>query len=79
MPTRYLRYLFSIAVAGVFAFGASEAFAARGEIIKRGCGEWNWCAPSEGGPDNCDFCCGGEGFCQSEEETQNQGCFCSRG
>jgi hypothetical protein len=80
MPARYLRYLFSVVVVGVFAFGASEAFAARGEIIKRECGAWNWCAPSEGGQENCNDCCfPDDGLCISFQETENQGCVCISG
>jgi len=63
---------------GAFAFGASEALAARGELSARACGEWNWCAPSQGGQDNCDECCGYPlgGFCINDDETEYQGCIC---
>ena len=65
---------------GVFAFGATEAYAARGELRTRGCGEWNWCAPSEGGQENCNNCCASQlGFCLTEDETPYQGCVCYGG
>ena len=65
---------------GVFAFGASEAYAARGELRARDCGDWNWCAPSQGGQANCQACCGDlEGVCLTYDETPYQGCICSGG
>jgi hypothetical protein len=64
------------AVALVLAFGGSEALAGTGG--PRDCGEWNWCAPSQGGEDNCDFCCGEfGGTCINSDEAPWQGCLCN--
>ena len=66
----------AVAVALVVAFGGSEALAGTG--ASRDCGEWNWCAPSQGGQENCDDCCGIDGgTCVNSEETPFQGCFCN--
>ena len=63
-------------VALVLAFGGSEALAGTG--APRDCGEWNWCAPSQGGEENCDACCGIDGgICTNWDETMNQGCWCN--
>lgn len=59
----------------VLAFGGSEALAGTG--APRDCGEWNWCAPSQGGQGNCNDCCGvAGGVCLNSEEVPQQGCLC---
>jgi hypothetical protein len=71
-------------VAGaVLLVGATEAWAARGVLRERACDpNYNWCAPSQGGQPNCNHCCdldvglGLGGFCNSEAESENQGCIC---
>jgi hypothetical protein len=60
------------------AAATSEALAVRGAVRKADCGTYNWCAPSQGGQENCTECCGGQrGFCYDEREEDNfQGCLC---
>jgi hypothetical protein len=72
-------------VAGL-VLGASEGYAARATILGTPCEDcnnlnWNWCAPSVGGEETCDFCCAAcevapTGTCISFEETEFQGCRC---
>jgi hypothetical protein len=75
---KVLNALVAAIAAGAFLFGATEALAAKGTLQRADCGQWNWCAPSEGGQENCDICCGlpTGGFCQSDAETEHQGCLC---
>jgi hypothetical protein len=70
------------ALVGVWAFSASEAWAARSAVFTATCGTYNWCAPSQGGQANCDFCCqqGGVydgGICFDDREQDDfMGCIC---
>lgn len=78
--SRYREVLLGLTVVAAMAFGAQEAFASRSSIMTRDCGDWNWCAPSQGGEFNCDFCCGPlGGVCQTDWETEYQGCICNAG
>jgi hypothetical protein len=68
---------FGLTIIGALGFGATEAYAARSVLLGSGCGDWNWCAPSEGGDENCNTCCGPSGgFCTDYREAPEQYCLC---
>jgi len=76
----------AVVAGAVLLVGATEAWAARGVLQPRSCDpNYNWCAPSQGGQQNCDDCCDLEiglhlgGFCNSEAESEFQGCLCRFG
>jgi hypothetical protein len=62
--------------------GANEAFGAVNSVRFPNCpSNYNWCAPSQGGIQNCNACCflfGSEsgGLCISQAEMSDQGCLC---
>jgi hypothetical protein len=76
----------AVVVVGL-VLGASEGYAARSSILGDPCEDcnelnWNWCAPSVGGQQTCDFCCAAcgvseTGTCVNSEETEFQGCHCN--
>ena len=74
------RLVVGIAVATI-AFGAKEAWAGSNAITAQSRpGQYNWCAPSQGGQQNCDRCCGLSGYsgglCQNFNESTTQACLC---
>jgi hypothetical protein len=74
--------LLGLMVMAAIGIGANEAYASRASVVARDCGEWNWCAPSQGGQMNCNRCCdNGElgGFCNTDWEHEYQGCICYAG
>ena len=81
---QWIRQWSVVAVAvGMFGVGATEAWGARSVLRSRSCDpNYNWCAPSQGGQQNCNDCCdesiqlGLGGFCNSVAETEYQGCIC---
>jgi hypothetical protein len=78
--TKLAKTILGAVVLAAFGFGAEAAYAARNVLRDPICDEWNWCAPSRGGPDNCNECCELNeytyGVCFSEAETEWQGCVC---
>jgi len=59
-------------------FGVSEAYAASSSLRQATCPtNYNWCAPSLGGQNNCNKCCGSdESICYDYREIEDQGCLC---
>ena len=68
---------FVVAGLGV-TFGASEAYAGRSSLGQATCPtNYNWCAPSLGGQDNCNTCCNSlDSICYDRREVEDQGCLC---
>ena len=65
---------------GALLFGANEAYAASNAITVANCpGQYNWCAASLGGPDNCTECCQNSqylnGFCFSQKRRKTSTVF----
>lgn len=75
--------LAAVAVLSIATIGVREAAAAQRFATVQSCGSYNWCAPSQGGPDNCTTCCQAlgpqydGGICYDpREENGFQGCLC---
>ena len=74
------KLILGLVAVSAFGFGGKQAYAARTVFLDPNCGAWNWCAPSQGGQQNCDACCVLQeyswGICFSTEEFEGTGCVC---